>query len=475
MKKIRTIGLILCLILLLQPVLAVSGTEVGTASCRTVDATAPLGGSEKLVSTSTAVFVYERKSGTVVYAYNPDERIYPSSMVKLMTAIVALENGNLDDICVVTRAALESVGIGTVSAGLERWEEISLRDLLYCMMVPSANDAAAVIAEHIAGSQEAFCQLMNEKAAELGCADTHFSNATGLHDDDTYTTARDICKIINAGLEIPEFEEMFKATNYTVPATNLNEERNLVTTNYMTSTESTSEYYRKYYDERVTGGKTGATDKAGRCLAVTAEIGGMELVAIVMGAKPTYAVEGLVLSRFGSFEEMGEVLDYVEENFEYRQIFQENQVISQNTVSGGSNDVTTAPGETIYCVLPKEMDPEQLTWSCGTELNSLAAPIAKGQVLSSLQVWYSGNCVAEADLIAMNSVNTVSLQPESRQDNENVQEETHGELIAAILAVVLGIVVVIAVIMVVIRAAQRAAAKARIRRRRRNRRRNRNA
>lgn len=471
MKKTRAVCLILCLILALQPAITVRGAEAEGSSCRTVDAAVALGGSEKIVDTSTAVFVYERRSGTLIYSYNPDGQIYPSSMVKLMTALVALEQGNLDDVCTVSRAALDSVAIGSVSAGLERWEEITLRDLLYCMMVASANDAAAVIAQHISGSQEGFVELMNQKAAEMGCSNTHFSNVHGLHDEQTYTTIRDICKIIDAGLENEEFRAMFQAATYTVPATNKNETRELVTTNSMMTKEET----KKYYDERVTGGKTGATDQAGRCLAVTAAIGDMELIAIVMGAKPTYEVEGIVLNTFGSFEEMAQILDYVETNFEYRQIFHADQVISQHSVSGGSNDVATTPVDTLYCVLPIGADADMLTWSYGTGLDGLSAPIGKGQVLSQLQVWYNGVCVAQTDLVAMNAVEEYTPYTGVYEDTEHAQEEKHGEMLAVIFCVILGIVVLIAVAMLVIRLVQDAARRARIRRRRRNRRRNQNA
>lgn len=470
MKKTRTICLILCVILLLPTFFTPAWATEGN-SCRGVDADVALGGGEKLVETSKAVFVYERKSGTVVYAYDPDERIAPVSMVKLMTAIVALEQGNPDDICVVTRAALDSVEIGSVSAGLDRWEEISLRDLLYCMMVSSANDASAVIAEHIAGSQEAFVDLLNAKAAELGCKDTHFSDAHGLDDKEAYTTIRDVCRIIEYGLGIPEFRQMFETTHYTVPATNLHEPRELFTTNHMACTEET----KKYYDERVTGGKTGASSKAGRCLAVTAQVGDMELIAIVMGAKPTYEADGLALKAHGSFEEMGEILNYVGESFEYRQIFHENQVLAQNAVAGGSSHAVVAPGKTVYCVLPKGADESLLSWSFGPELNSLSAPVANGQVVSSLQVWYEGICIAQTDLVAMNNVSTTSPAPEALQDNVTVQEEFHGEVIANILVGFLAVVIGVFVIILIIRMARRMAAKARIRRRRRNRRRNRHA
>lgn len=468
MKKFRWVCFILCLLMLVQSVISVSAEEF-QSGCRTLDATAALGGSDKILDTTKASIVYERSSGTMIYAYNADERIYPSSMVKLMTALVALENGNLDDVVTVSRAALNSVAVGSVSAGLQRWEEITLRDLLYCMMVASANDAAAVIALHVGGSLDMFILMMNEMAAELGCEDTHFSNVHGLHDDDTYTTARDICRILDYALDNEEFRTMFEAKSYAVAATNLSDERSIITTNYMMSKDYTS----KYYDSRVTGGKTGATDKAGRCLAVTADINGMELIAIVMGAEPSYTEDGLAVTRFGSFEEMSDLLDFVENGFEFGQIFYENQVIDRYAVSGGRSDVAVTPAQSVECVVPKGLAFEEITWKYAASA-SVAAPIEKNQVISELEVWYNDICIAKTQLVAMHDVAVYEAYKEPEL-NTAQQEEEHGALIAMILGILVGIAVLGILGLFAVRMIQVAMVKARIRRRRNRHRRNRNA
>ena len=468
MEKIKTLCLALCVCLLLS-VTAVSATTADLG-CRTTDAPVALAGSEKMVDTSNAVFVYERRSGTLIYSYNADEKIYPASMVKMMTAIVALENGNLDDVCTVTSSALNSIAVGSVSAGLKRGEEITLRDLMYAMMVASANDACAVIAEHIAGNQDRFIEMMNKKALEIGCTGTNFSNVTGLHDENTYTTVRDVCKIIDVGLGMEEFRTMFQTVDHVVPATNMSEERQLQTTNNMLIKEKT-----KYYDTRVTGGKTGASDQAGRCLAVSAEIGQMEVVAIVMGAKPTYEVQGISISRYGSFEEMEQILDFVEETYEYRQIFYADQALAQYAVAGGANEVAVAPVDTLYCVLPKDADANQLTWSFGSELNTLTAPIGERDVLSTLTVWYNSICVAQTDLIAMNKSEIYVPFTEPQEEISEVHNRDWGKIVTTIFGVLLGVVMLVVVLVLVIRIMRYFARRAQIRRRRRNRRRNRNA
>jgi D-alanyl-D-alanine carboxypeptidase (penicillin-binding protein 5/6) len=272
---------------------------------------------------------------------------------------------------------------------------------MYCMMVASANDTATVIAEHVGGTQDGFIAMMNKKAAELGCTGTHFSNVHGLHDENTYTTARDICRILDVALENPDFKAMFTAKSYVVPATNkTDEERQVETSNYMMS----NAVVKKYLDPRVTGGKTGATDEAGRCLAATAEGGGMELLTIVMGAEATYEEDGLALKTFGSFEETAILLDYILGNYEYRQIFHEGQTVSQFPVENGTNSVVARPEMTRSTVLPKDLDESKLTWIYGDTASAVTAPVEQGQKLSTIQVWYGSKCLAQADLVAANAV-----------------------------------------------------------------------
>ncbi|MBP3304337.1 MAG: D-alanyl-D-alanine carboxypeptidase [Oscillospiraceae bacterium] len=472
MKKNRVICLILSAVMLLSALGAgVSAESVdysASAGCHSEDAAKPLGGGDKLLDTSKAVILYELNSGTMVYAYNPDQTIYPSSMVKIMTALVALENGDLNSAAVVTRNALSHVAIGSVSAKLQEGEEISLESLLYCMIAASANDAAVVIAEHIAGSEAAFLEMMNGKAQALGCTGTHFSNVHGLHDEQTYTTARDVCKILTAALENDTFKTIFETEVYTVPATNKSGERRVVTTNYMMSKDYTS----KYFDSRVTGGKTGATDEAGRCLAVTAEVGSMKLLAVVMGAKPTYEEEGISLKTFGSYEEMKVLLDYAEEKYEFRQIFYENQTFSQYPVAGGANNVVTTPVTPMSTVLPVNLKQEELSWVYGDTPANITAPVAKGQRIGNMQVWYGDICIAQSDLVAMNAVE-VWVEPTEPTGPVTHDEDFDGTMIAVVLAVLLGLILLGLAVFFAVNAIRRAAARARRRRRRRNRRRNR--
>ena len=472
MKKIRAICLILSLILIFSGVIpAVKADTVDQSvlsGCHSVDAAMQLSDGGKLAETSKAVIIYELTSDTMIYAWNPDDRIYPASMVKLMTALVALENGELTDEVTVTKRALNNVAIGSVSAGLVAGEELTLEALLYSMMAASANDAAVVIAEHIGGTQDNFIKMMNERAAALGCTGTNYTNAHGLHDEQTYTTARDICRILDFALDIPEFKAMFQAKSYTIPATNKSEERLVLTSNHMMSTET----IKKYYDARVTGGKTGATDEAGRCLAATAEGGGMELLTIVMGAEPTYEADGLSLQRFGSFEETRELLDYALQNFEYRKVLFEGQAIAQYPVEGGTNSVVAQPVKEASTVLPVDLDESKLTWIYNDTAGTLAAPVEQGQILSNVQVWYGSKCLAQSDLVAANAVPQWQT-PTVPDDTQHQDHEGSWQLLGTVIGALAGIGVLIVLGILVSRWIRKASRAARLRRRREGRRRSR--
>lgn len=445
MKKMRIFSLFLAIVLIFGvlnvPVFAAEEDPAVTSGCHSVDAAMTLSTQERITETAKAAILYELNSGTMLYAYNPDAKIYPTSMVKMMTVLVALENANLDEMVTITRSMRNQVPIGILGIDLKTDEEISLRDLLYCTMVASATDASVMVAVHVGGSIEGFLQMMNDKAAELGCQNTHYGNVHGLHDENTYTTARDICRITEAALENEDFRTMFCTSDYTVPATNKSEERVIKTTNHMMNERNT-----KYYDKRVTGGKTGATDEGGRCLTLTAEKDGMEILCVLMGATPTVAENGS-LDAYGSFEESKVLIDYAFENFEFRQVFFDGQSLTQYPVGNGASHVVTQATTSISTVLPADVDDTQLKWVYRLSDSNLTAPIEKGQILGAVQVWYGTKCLAQTDMVAMNGVKiaqspVIPEKPEGMQDGSWV----------TILLILLGLVVVAFLVIVGLRA-----------------------
>ena len=437
-----------------SPAIAADTTIQSTSGSVGLDAQKPLGGSEKLLETAKAAILYEMTSDTLVYAWNPDEAVDPSGMNKLLTAMIALERGNPDDVVTVSRTVVQSAAlIGSVSAGLKYGEEITLKDLLFCMMVGSANDAAVVIAEHISGTEEAFVELMNQRAKELGCQNTYFVNASGLPQQGQYSTARDLAKITVAALKNELFTEMFNAINYTVPATNKVAERTVKTTNYLTSKETV----KTQYDSRVTGGKTGALSTTDRSLISTAEHSGKKYLVVVMSARGTVTADGLSVKTFGSFEETRALLDVGFKEYAFRQVLGAGQVLQQFPVTDGENLVYVGPAKDLYSTLPVTVQPEDVTFRCVLTAQP-AAPLQKDQVIGRAEVWYREICVGTTDLVALHEVKGEGSAMQTLTPNaEPVEDQSlHNWLIVGglVLAAVLFVAGIVVVVMILIRKRQ---------------------
>ena len=231
---------------------------------------------------SESILLVNMDTGQVVFEKDPDSKRYPASTTKIMTYIVAVEN--IDDLentkIPIKQEVLDTLdGTGSSLANLESHvgKTMSAIDLLYSMMVPSGNDASVVLADYIGGgSIEKFVDMMNAKAKELGCENTHFQNPDGLHHEDHYTTARDLYKITTYALTLPKFEKITNTTTYYCEG----DDYPLITTNYMIDQNRGGEYYYMYAN----GIKTGTTNEAGRCLVTTATADGYSYMAVLLHA-----------------------------------------------------------------------------------------------------------------------------------------------------------------------------------------------
>lgn len=482
MKKSGIISLILCFFILTGclylPVHGVENTDNSTtvdlsvsSGTHSIDASISVLGNQIITDNAKSVILYETNTDTLMYGYNQDEKVYPSSLVKILTALIAIEKGDLNQVVTIRKDVLDTVPIDAVSAELLPDELISLENLLYCMMVDSANDAAAVIADHISGSQEAFVEEMNLYASELGCTSTNFVNVHGLHHEEQYTTARDLCRILLTAIKNDTFYKIFSTVNYTVPATNLSEERVMTTGNFMMSKPDGMEIY---FDDRVTGGRTGMTEDGGRCLAVCAESNGMQLISILMGAKSVYADDGYNTRIYGSFKETSAILDAGFNGFKIAQILFENQVLTQRPVINGENQVFLGTNASASTILPENITSSDLSYRYEDIYQEVLPPIASGQILSHVQVWYGNICVAQSDLFSLNDVRSVDdkiFQPPVSEEKD--------VLGVAVRVILIGLAVfafVFAVLFLLRRIRKRAlinAEKKRSRRYRRNRRRSR--
>lgn len=225
----------------------------------------------------------EESSGKILYSKNANSVMYPASTTKMMTAILTIENCNLSDIATVSHNAVFSIPNGYSTASLVEGEELTIEQLLNVLLIPSANDAAVVLAEHIAGSVESFSEMMNSKATEIGCKNTHFVNPSGIHDENHYSTAYDLALIGRYAMQLPTFKSIVSKTRYSLPITNKydKEDRIFNTTNDLLKPnyeDSPTNYYYKY----ATGAKTGYTDPAGHCIVATATKDNLSLIAVVL-------------------------------------------------------------------------------------------------------------------------------------------------------------------------------------------------
>lgn len=234
---------------------------------------------EEQLYAASAILI-EASSGQVIFEKNADQIMYPASTTKILTALLAIMFGDLDQVCTVSEDAITFYEDDVTTADLRVGEEMTLRDLLYATMVKSANDAANVVAEAVSGNMNDFVALMNEAVAVYGCTNTNFTNPNGLHNDNHYTTARDMAIITREAMKNETFREMAATTSYTAPATNLMRSRTWTNSNRL-MIPSTSESTNKYYYPDAIGVKTGTTSKAGYCFVGAAERDGVELISVL--------------------------------------------------------------------------------------------------------------------------------------------------------------------------------------------------
>lgn len=312
------------------------------------------------ISAQTAILI-EADSGEILYEKDPDKKSYPASITKIMTALLAIESGALDRMVKISDSA---AGVEGSSIYLEPGEKISLRDLVYGLMLRSGNDAATAIAEEVGGKKDSFAMLMNKKARELGAFDTHFANPSGLHDPNHYTTARDMACIAAAAMRNPEFKKIASSKSWVT-------DRGDGKYNY---------FYNKnkvvYQYSGGTGIKIGYTRAAGRTLVASSERNGMALICVVMNA-PDW------------FQDTYKLMDYAYSQYETITILPAKQPIKAVRVWGGSRSFAMIGSEKeLLCPVRKGSND---TVSIVYDLpQHQTAPIARWQDAGRLKIYING-------------------------------------------------------------------------------------
>lgn len=232
---------------------------------------------------ATSALIVNTVDNNVIFANNIYERMYPASLTKLITALVVLENANLNDTVTVSYNASHITEVGAKLCGFKEGDKVKLEALLNALLVYSGNDAGLAIAEHVAGSEEKFAKMMNETIKKIGAIHSNFVNPHGLHDDNQYTTAYDLYLIFNELIKFDKFVSIINQTNYTITYEDANAEvqtKDFLTTNrYLKGTEKTPEGLT------VVGGKTGTTSKAGNCLVLySTDDKGKSYISVILHA-----------------------------------------------------------------------------------------------------------------------------------------------------------------------------------------------
>ena len=296
-KKIHSglIALGLCCSLLLQtPVLAAEETT-DTVAASAISTNDIAGWPQGPDITSTAAVIMEDSTNTTLYAKNMDQVLYPGATVKVMTTLLALENTQLSDQVTMTATGVSGVTDGGANISAQIDEIFTVEQCLYAIMLASANDVALQLAEHIGGSVDGFVQMMNARAAELGCTNTVFTNPTGLPDENQHTTAHDMALIMKAAADNESFQTIASTASYTIPATNVSGGDRVLTNNFSMLANNNAAYY-----QYCTGGREGYTEASGSTLVCSAQKNGITLIAVVLqGTSGTTATEAASLLNYG--------------------------------------------------------------------------------------------------------------------------------------------------------------------------------
>lgn len=340
------------------------------------------------LSSSSAILI-DADSGVVLYEKEANKKMFPASTTKIMTAILTLEKANLDDIATVSFNAVNSIDYDSSKLFLSENEQISVRDLLYGLLIASANDAANVLAEHISGSQEKFAAFMNERAKELGAENTNFVNAHGLHNENHYTTAKDLAIIARHAMMEPLFKEIVSRCTYTINPTNVfKEERVLTSTNFLINPKSP--YYCKY----ARGIKTGYTSVAGSCLVSFGTLDKTNVISVVLGAQSSE--DGKLMS----FVDSKNSIEYGLLTLKPQLVVKSQDIISSvPIINGYENEALLKAQSPVLLHLPEGVSSKELERK-EYILKHIEVPIKKGDILGRMEYWYKDYKVGETYMVA---------------------------------------------------------------------------
>lgn len=360
------------------------------------------------VQAETAI-VMEADSGTVLYAKGIDETREPASITKILTALVALEHSKLDEQVTFSHNAVFSIEQGSTHIGIKEGEVLTMEQCLYGILLASANEVSNGVAEHVGGSIEQFVDMMNEKARELGCKNTHFSNANGLHSDEHYTTAYDMALITQAALKNPTFRSIMSTDHYIIPTTNITDEERWLNNHHKMLRQT------KFHYDGCIGGKTGYTTDAGNTLVTVAERDGMELICVTLKTNATAV-----------YTDTAQLLDYGFDNFQKIPLCQKKQPLSVTLLpfdrqfypKQASGKIGEYQNDS-YAVIPK-----------GTELDNLTREVSVKENLEETDYYFNKKMIATRRLLLSSVLDSKKAQKAVKTGADSSGSISGGSIIA---------------------------------------------
>lgn len=348
-----------------------------------------------------SVILVDPETNQVFYERNADGRAFPASTTKIMTALLTLKYCSLDETETCIEEDRSTLEPGSTLAGIKVDETMTIHDLLYCLLLPSGNEAANMLARHVGGTVENFVWMMNEEAAVLGCTGTHFANPHGLHDDNHYTTARDLYLMAAEAMQNETFAEVVATAVKTLQETNMQKERQVLTTNQLILRRADPWYYR--YCEGI---KTGTTSQAGACLVAAAEKDGGMLISVVLGCDKDDYTGGVR----PNFTETKRLFEWGFENFETQTLMQPDVTVStvDVTLSTETDKLSLKTAEGLTAVVPKDLDVDNLDLTFDLP-ESVRAPISAGEKIGTVTISYAGVTYGTVDLVALNDISMSSV------------------------------------------------------------------
>ena len=342
---------------------------------------------------SEGAVLMDSSTGKVLYGKNENEKLYPASTTKILTAIIAIEKYNLNDKVKANNSALVAIPSGYSSAAIQADESLTVQELLELFLIHSANEVGYIFAEDISGSVDDFAVLMNQKASEIGCKNTHFTNPSGIHNPNHYSTPYDMALIAKYCMKNETFRNIVSMTSCTIEATDKYEKRYFKNTNDLIDPKS------KYYYENAIGIKTGFTSQAKNCLIAGSKKDNTELITVVLGAEATED------GRSGRYVDTINLFDYGFANYKVQQIAAKNTSIENLTIENATKDTKNLSlllKDNVSALTPMDFDLSNLNYT--VDLNdNISAPIAEGDVLGKLTYDIDG-IKYSTDLIADHSV-----------------------------------------------------------------------